>query len=251
MSEQATPEPDSGPARAEPKRPFGRWRHRRATALIGVLLALLGFGIAVQLKSQSVDKLTGLRDQDLIAILDDQNSRSDRLQDQIAALQTTEQQLKASGNRDAVAQQQAEQQSQALAILLGTVAATGPGVTIVIADPQHKLGAEDLLDVIEELRGAGAEAIQFGAVRVSTSSAFTATSNGSGVMLDGQLLTAPYTVLAIGGAQTLETALEIPGGVAATVRADGGSATITQQSRVDITALRTISTPRYAKPTGR
>jgi uncharacterized protein YlxW (UPF0749 family) len=226
-----------------------RTRHLRSTALIGVLLALLGFAIAVQVKSKSVDKLAGLRDDDLITILDDQNSRADRLRDQIEQLQVTEQQLQASGNRDAVARQQAEQQAQALGILLGTLAATGPGVQVQITDPQRKLGAEDLLDVIEELRGAGAEAMQFGPVRVSTSTSFTA--SGGGVNVDGQLLTAPYTVLAIGDPQTLDTALEIPGGVAATVRAAGGTASISQQAKIDITALRTLPTPRYAKPAGR
>ncbi len=58
-------------------------------------------------------------------------------------------------------------------------------------------------------------------------------------------------MLAIGDPQTLETALEIPGGVAATVRAAGGTASISQQSKIDITALRALPTPRYAKPAGR
>jgi uncharacterized protein YlxW (UPF0749 family) len=245
MSEAADQDADQ----SEAPPPTSRGRHLRATALIGVLLALLGFAIAVQLKTKSVDKLAGLREDDLITILDDQNSRADRLRDQIAQLQITEQQLQASGNRAAVARQQAEQQAEALGILLGTLAATGPGVQIQITDPQHKLGAEDLLDVIEELRGAGAEAIQFGPVRVSTSTSFTASNVG--VIIDGQTLQAPYTVLAIGDSQTLETALEIPGGVAATVRADGGAASISQQSKIDITALRTITAPRYAKPAGR
>jgi uncharacterized protein YlxW (UPF0749 family) len=245
MSEAADHDADQ----SEAPPPTSRGRHLRATALIGVLLALLGFAIAVQLKTKSVDKLAGLREDDLITILDDQNSRADRLRDQIAQLQITEQQLQASGNRAAVARQQAEQQADALGILLGTLAATGPGVQIEITDPQHKLGAEDLLDVIEELRGAGAEAIQFGPVRVSTSTSFTASNVG--VIIDGQTLQAPYTVLAIGDSQTLETALEIPGGVAATVRADGGAASISQQSKIDITALRTITAPRYAKPAGR
>jgi uncharacterized protein YlxW (UPF0749 family) len=246
--ETAAAESDAAGEPVVQKTPVRR-RHLRSTALIGVLLALLGFAIAVQLKTKSVDKLAGLRDDDLITILDDQNSRADRLRSQIADLQSTEQQLQASGNRDAVARQQAQEQADDLGILLGTLAATGPGVQIQLTDPQHKLGAEDLLDVIEELRGAGAEAMQFGPVRVTTSTSFTASNDG--VVVDGQTLNAPYTVLAIGDSQTLETALEIPGGVAATVRAAGGTASISQQAKIDITAVRAIPTPRYAKPAGR
>jgi len=33
------------------------------------------------------------------------------------------------------------------------------------------------------------------------------------VIVDGAVLSAPYTVLAIGDGQTLDTALEIPGGI--------------------------------------
>jgi uncharacterized protein YlxW (UPF0749 family) len=227
-----------------------RRHHRRAGALIGVLLALLGFGIAVQVRSNSSsDSLAGAREDDLIRILDDQDSREDRLRQQITALQMTEQQLQASGDRDSVALQQAQQQAQALGILLGTVAATGPGVTITITDPKRGLKAEDLLDVVEELRGAGAEAIQFGPVRVSTSTAFL-DRNGR-VEVDGKPLDAPYTVLAIGDAQTLDTALQIPGGVAATARAAGGDAVVQQQSTITISVIRSLPDSKYATPSGR
>ncbi len=122
-------------------------------------------------------------------------------------------------------------------------------MTITITDPQRKLKAEDLLDVVEELRGAGAEAIQFGAVRVSSQTAFIDTSNG--IEADGTRITAPYVVLAIGDPQTLDTAMQIPGGVRATARAAGGDAVVSEQQTVTIDALRTLPTPSYAKTTGR
>jgi uncharacterized protein YlxW (UPF0749 family) len=245
LTEQPDPaEPDPTARKPRPS------NHRRAAALIGVLLALLGFGIAVQVRSNSSsDSLSSARDDDLIRILDDQNSRADRLRQQIAALQATEQQLQASGNRDSVALAQAEQQEQALSILLGTLPATGPGVSIVISDPRGQLKAEDLLDVVEELRGAGAEAIAFGPVRVSTSTAFV--DQGDAVTVDGKRLSPPYTVLAIGDSQTLDTAMQIPGGVRATARAAGGDAVVTEEGSVTISAVRPIANPSYAKTTGR
>lgn len=222
----------------------------RAGIVIGVLTALLGFGIAVQVRSNSAsDNLAGAREDDLIHILDDQNSAADRLRQRITELQTTLQQLQASGSRNTVARQQVEQEVQSLTVLLGTVPATGSGVQVTIADPQHKLTAEDLLDVIEELRGAGAEAIQFGSVRVSTSTSF-AVDHGA-ITVDGHPEQAPYTVLAIGDPKTLDTALNIPGGVAATARAAGGDARVVEQGRVDITATRDQVKPRFASPSPR
>jgi len=221
----------------------------RAGALIGVLTALLGFAIAVQVRANSSsDSLAGLREDDLIGILDNQNARADRLRQQITDLQRSLRQLQDSGDRSAAAREQAQQEADALGVLLGTLPATGPGVIVQISDPDHKLQAEDLLDVVEELRGAGAEAISFGPVRVSTDTAFT--DDAGSVAVDGTLLTAPYEVLAIGEAKTLDTALNIPGGAAATLRAAGGDLQVSERARVDITVTRALPTPRYAVPSG-
>jgi uncharacterized protein YlxW (UPF0749 family) len=228
-----------------------RWvRNRGATALIGALLAILGFAVAVQVRSNSrTDALAGAREADLVRILDDQNSRIERLQGQISDLQTAKQRLSDSGNNNAEARREAQRQADALAVLTGSAPAHGPGIRVRITDPLHALRAEELLDVIEELRGAGAEVIQFGPVRVGTSSAFT--DSGSGVTLDRTLLQAPYDVLAIGDPKTLDTALNIQGGVVNTAHAAGGEVSIVEQPTISITATRTIPTPRYATPTGK
>jgi uncharacterized protein YlxW (UPF0749 family) len=224
--------------------------HHRAAALIGVLVAALGFAIAVQVHANSSsDSLSSLREDDLIGILDNQNARAARLRQEIADLQQTLRRLQDSGDQAAAARQQAEQDAEALGVLLGTVPAHGPGVQVTITDPSHKLANEDLLDVVEELRGAGAEAIQFGSVRVTTTTAFTLT--GSAVAVDGTALTEPYSVLAIGDSKTLDTALNIPGGVAATVRAAGGTLDVAERSLVQITSVRALPTPKYATPAKR
>lgn len=238
-----TPPPET-PAEETPASP--RRLNRGATILIGALLAILGFAIAVQFRSNaSTDSLSTAREDDLVRILDDQNSRIERLQGQISDLQSAKAKLSDDGN-NAAARAEAQRQADALAILTGQVAAHGPGIKVVITDPTHALKAEDLLDVVEELRGAGAEVIQFGPVRVGTDSAFTDAAGG--VSLDGELLSAPYTVLAIGDPQTMDTALNIPTGVVSGVRNVGGEATITQQSSLDVTATRSIPAPHYASP---
>jgi len=224
-----------------------RPRNRLAAGLIGALLALLGFALAVQFRSHSdTDSLTTAREDDLVRILDDQNSRIDRLQQQINELQTAKQRLSDSTGNDAAAREEAQRQADALAVLSGTVPAHGPGISITITDPQRALKAEDLLDVVEELRGAGAEVIQFGAVRLTTSSAFT--DENAKVMLDGVALQAPYLVLAIGDPKTMDTALRIQGGVANTVGAAGGQLSVDEKNSLSITAVRGVGQPKYATP---
>jgi uncharacterized protein YlxW (UPF0749 family) len=218
-----------------------------SAAVIGVLTLLLGFAIAVQVHANSSsDALSGLREDDLVGILDNQDDRADRLRQQIASLQQDLAQLQSSGDRSAAARQQADEQRQALGVLLGTLPAHGPGVTVTVTDPDKKLTGEDLLDVVEELRGAGAEAIEFSGVRVSTDTSFE--GDGGTVSVDGRTLTAPYHVTAIGEAKTLDTALNIPGGVAASVRTKNGELTVAEHATVSVTATRSLPKTRYAKP---
>ena len=92
---------------------------KSAGVLIGVLTALLGFAIAVQVHSNSSsDSLANAREDDLIRILDDQNARAERLNQQIADLQNTLDELQRSGNSDAVAQEQAQRELESLQVLL-------------------------------------------------------------------------------------------------------------------------------------
>jgi uncharacterized protein YlxW (UPF0749 family) len=154
--------------------------------------------------------------------------------------------LRNSGNEAAAARRQAAAESHALGILLGTLPAVGPGVVVTITDPGANLTGEDLLDVIEELRGAGAEAIQFGPVRVTTSTSLE--GSGGRVTVDGNELPSPYRVTAIGGPKTLDTALNIPGGVAGSVRAAGGTLSVQEEPQVHVTAVRNLPRPHYAQP---
>jgi uncharacterized protein YlxW (UPF0749 family) len=215
--------------------------------LVGLLLALLGFGIAVQVRSNtSTSGLPAARQEDLVRILDDISSREERLRRQIADLEAARTRLSTAGDRSSTALEEARTRSTALGILTGTIPAQGPGIELTITDPRRRFAAEDLLDAVEELRAAGAEAIQVGGVRVGLETAFVGTDRG--IAVDGTPLTAPYTLVAIGEPGTLATALDIPGGVTDTARRAGGDARVQQRDTVVIRAVRTPRAPRYSRP---
>jgi len=111
-----------------------------------------------------------------------------------------------------------------------------------------------LLDEIQELRAAGAEATQIGGatgkqVRLRIDSAVTGSSGA--INVDGTGLSPPYTVVTIGDPPTLAAALNIPGGVIDTVARAGGTLSVEQARRVRVEALRVPRTPQYARPAGR
>jgi uncharacterized protein YlxW (UPF0749 family) len=230
--------------------PTARGRRRRdrlAAALIGVLCLLLGFAFAVQVRSTDTgQQLASAREEDLVRILDDLNAKQDRLRQQITEQRSALDQLNSSDSQSTTALQEARQRAEAIGILNGTIAAQGPGLRMTIRDPGDAVRVADLVDAIEELRGAGAETMQINDVRVGVSTAVT--GDPGAVQLDGKPIGSPYVVLVIGSPQDLQTAMNIPGGVVQRISGRGGSVQITQEQQVVVDALRPLDQPQYASP---
>jgi uncharacterized protein YlxW (UPF0749 family) len=243
------PEAPAAQAAAEPEpAAVRRRRNRLAAPLIGVLCLLLGFAFAVQVRSTDTGAPTaGQREEDLVRILDNLNNQEDRLRQQIADQRAALDQLTSSDSQSAAALQEARSRAQAIGVLNGTVAAQGPGLRMTIRDPERRVEVADLLDVIEELRGAGAETMQIDGVRVGVSTAVT--GDPGALALDDRPLKAPYDVVVIGSPQDLETAMNIPGGVVQRITGEGGSVDIAQEQQVVVDALRPLDQPQYASPT--
>jgi uncharacterized protein YlxW (UPF0749 family) len=224
-----------------------RSRDPLAAALIGVLTLLLGFAFAVQVRAVGEDQeYAGAREEDLVRILDDLNAREERLRDQIADQRSALQDLTSSDSRSARALEEARARAEAIGILNGTIAAQGPGLVITIRDPDEAVRVSDVLDAIQELRGAGAETMQIDGVRVGVSTAITGTPGN--LLVDGRPITAPYEFVVIGAPESMQTALNIPGGVVQDLTRQGASVDITPSDQVVVDALRPLDTPQYASP---
>jgi len=222
-------------------------RATRRQAVIAVLFVALGFAtVAAARGTTSSGLLLTAREDEVVRVLDDLTERQTRLEIEQRALEVARDRLISGSEEQRLAVAQAR--ADALAILAGTVPATGPGITISIADPDGVIAASVLLDTVQELRDAGAEALQIGSVRVVASTWFDDAPDGVGLVVSGTRLSPPYRILAIGDAATLATALEIPGGVADTVRTAGGRILVTEESSVLVSALQPPSTPQYARP---
>jgi uncharacterized protein YlxW (UPF0749 family) len=239
-------------AAQEPAAAGARIRARRrrdplAAALIGVLTLLLGFAFAVQVRNVGDDpQLATAREEDLVRILDDVNAREERLREQIAEQRTALEQLTSSDSQTATALEEARQRAEAIGILNGTIAAQGPGLIMTVRDPERAIRVADVLDAIQELRGAGAETMQIDGVRVGVSTAVT--GEPGELMVDGRPITSPYEFVVIGSPQNMETAMNIPGGVVPRFTSRGGSVDIQQSDEVVVDALRPLDTPQYASP---
>lgn len=227
----------------------GLWppRVNRNQLVVALLLCVLGLGLAIQVRQTSEDSaLRGARQEDLVRILDELDDRTTRLGDEKERLEKQRSGLENSSNQAEEARKQTAERERQLGVLAGTVAAEGPGIHFEIGDPSDAVEADKLLDAIQELRAAGAEAIQVNNVRVVANTYFS-DEDGEGVRIDGRKVSAPYRFEVIGKPQDLEPALNIPGGVVQTLRKEQATVTIEQSDKIVVDALRTAKRPDYAQ----
>lgn len=231
----------------------GLWPPRvsRAQLIVALLLFGLGFGLAVQVasNSDSDNALRGARQEDLVRILDELDNRTQRLEDEKTGLEQQRQELENSSDQAQEARRQTAEKERQLGILAGTVAAQGPGITMTVDDSKGTVKADMLLDAIQELRAAGAEAIQINGVRIVAGTYFT--DSGNSVSVDGNKINAPYRFKVIGKPQDLEPALNIPGGVVQTLEKEQATVTIERSDKIIVDALRPAKQPDYARSSSR
>ncbi|MFI1017664.1 DUF881 domain-containing protein [Streptomyces sp. NPDC020965] len=226
----------------------GLWPPRitRAQLTVAVLLFVLGLGLAIQVRSTSDNSaLRGARQEDLVRILDELDNRTQRLEDEKRSLEDQRTELESSSDQAEEARKQTRRKEQQLGILAGTVAAQGPGITLTIGDKSGTVESDMLLDAIQELRAAGAEAIQVNENRVVADTYLT--GSGGDIEVDGNRIAAPYIFKVIGKPQDLEPALNIPGGVVQTLEKEQATATVARSEEIVVDALRPAKRPDYAR----
>ncbi|MEU6814337.1 DUF881 domain-containing protein [Streptomyces sp. NPDC046860] len=255
----AAPEPEPAGRPAEPQLTGrqrlldGLWPPRltRAQLIVALLLFGLGFGLAVQVASNSDgdSALRGARQEDLVRILDELDDRTQRLEDEKQGLEKQRQELQSSSDQAAEARRQTAERERQLGVLAGTVAATGPGITVSVQDTKGAVESDMLLDAIQELRAAGAEAIEVNGVRV-VANTYLADTDGS-VAVDGNKINAPYRFKVIGKPQDLEPALNIPGGVVQSLEKEQATVSVERSDKIVVDALRQAKQPDYARSSSR
>ena len=238
------------PPEAEPGR-RRLWRAlmspSRAQVTVALLLALVGFAGVTQVRTNQVDDTyAGLRQQDLIDVLNGLADTTQRAQAEIQRLEATRDDLQSDTNARQAALEQARTDADTLSILAGVVPVTGPGLRITIKEVNGSVRIGPFIDMVQALRTAGAEAMQInGEVRVVAQTAF---ENDTGaILVDGQRLSAPFVVDVIGQPTNLAAALRFPDGPEDQFATDGvAELTFEELTALEIEAVRELTEAQYA-----
>jgi uncharacterized protein YlxW (UPF0749 family) len=185
-------------------RPLAQWS-------VAVVCALLGLALVTQLRTYHVVVKAGLSPADQAVVINslvDGNAAIRREIEEIEQKLDALQQPESASGLAAMERELAQ-----LRIVTGAAPVTGPGVEVYVGG---YVKPEDLGDLLNELRNAGAEVTAVNGVRLGTRSVFTFGS--AGYQVEGQEIAAPMRFVAIGTPSTLETALNRKGGVVSLLR---------------------------------
>ncbi len=143
-----------------------------------------------------------------------------------ASLDTTKKQLAAGGKISKVQLAKLNEETKKLQMLFGLTPVKGEGIVIRLADnPQASANAGpdagsflpgivhdfDLLQVVNELRSAKAEAIAINGVRITGYTPIRCV--GPVIYVNYEPKPAPFVVQAVGNADDLQSAVSMPGGI--------------------------------------
>ncbi|HWO44059.1 MAG TPA: DUF881 domain-containing protein [Methylomirabilota bacterium] len=169
--------------------------------LIALLVALVA---TVQIRSQAeVERsLVGTDTTTLAFLIDDLHRANDALSVETADLMQRKAALKSGGSP--AADQELTAEANRLRAIEGLVPVHGPGIVMVV--DAAGLQALDLQDALNNLAVAGAEAIAVNDRRVGVGVPIVQVPGG--VSIDGELITAPWTISAIGDANRLAEAAD-------------------------------------------
>lgn len=139
--------------------------------------------------------------------------------------------------------------------LLGYTEVTGEGVIITVKDANASnivgnatdfvVHDGDLLEIVNALKNAGAEAISINGQRIVNSTAITCAGNI--IKINGEKQGSPFVIKAIGLTEKLNGALSMPGGYLELLKNDGVQVKIEEASNITILKYDGVYRFQYAE----
>lgn len=208
-----------------------------------ILTIFLGLLITWSIRqNDQPEVLSSAREDELVLILDDLVKQTDSLEQELVKQRQVLESLQSGSSEQA--REAAQKRLDQLIVLSGSAPVSGPGLQIRITGDLYSVSAFTLLDAIQELRDAGAVAIEINGNRVVSNTFFLDAPDG--IKISQKTIRSPYVVNVIGDPATLETALRIPGGIVETIQTADGAVAINKSTNVDIDSVVTLEVPEYA-----
>ena len=233
----------------------------KVVSYLPIMLVALVLGVILAVQFRVTNPPEGVpyinREQDIVNELRELARERKRLEEEITDLEYKLEQLE-TGQAEVTDALVAEVAKTKLGT--GLVSVTGPGVEVILDNPPAVDGRpggnlflirdEDLLKVVNELRGVGAEAISINGQRLVAFSEVRLVGS-SFINVNLTRIIPPYQILAVGPSEDLMNILMAPGGLTEFMQDVGIQVTVEKQDSLTVPAYKGEWYMNYAKPAQR
>ena len=228
-------------------------------AVLGVMCFLLTLGIFVQIKTVKNNNSTvsnNYEENSLRAeVLKYKEKYDNKYKELEKAEEKLEQERESSTKNDGELQSKEEEITEGNKIT-GLTEVTGAGVIVTLTDSKKDISSSlnpsdlivhdlDVLSVINELKNAGAEAISINDERITNSTSITC--DGNVVLVNGNKISSPFVIKAIGSQEALLGAIKRPGGFLEELEQYGLVSSVKKQSKITINKYSGIIDYKYIR----
>ena len=225
---------------------------------LGIMCFLLTIGISVQIRTMNAANSTvsqtlednGLRDEVL-----KMKERYDNAYNELEEAQKELEKVRAEATKDDNTAKMQEEELKENNMILGYTNVTGDGVEVVLQDAEtvnmgvdvskQLIHYDDLQSVINELKNAGAEAIEVNGQRLISSTAITC--EGNVIKVNGQRVGSPFIIKAIGPQELMYGSLKRAGSYLDFIRLAGNTAEVTKVDDIKIARYTGVMDITYLK----
>ncbi len=201
-------------------------------AIISILLSCIMFMQFKVVNETDIAQIEYMRKEELDEALEEWKEKYKEVHERLEETnqKITEYDSKINSNEEA--EELVDNELKEANIILGNTDISGSGIEIVLTDNEEaQYSAYDLLDLVNELKAAGAEAISINDERIINLTDIVSISEVY-IKVNSNKISSPYKVLAIGDRTYLESAMNIKNGYVSTKTKKGY--TISMQGKNNI-----------------
>ena len=217
--------------------------------IIGIMCFIIVYLMCIQFRTINnidVDEIENMREDELRTALAEWKSEYQETTEEIELTREKIQEYKDKIASDEETGELLEADLKNAKMLAGLTDVEGPGVIITITDNiEQQVTSVDLLDLINELNSAGAEAISINNQRVIAMTDIFDIENF--VVVKEQRIASPYTIKAIGDITYLQSALSIKNGYIDKYKTNGYTISIVTNENTVINKYNGELNLEYAK----
>ncbi len=214
--------------------------------VLGVAFFLLSFAITVQLRITSSEEsevtqekiVTGLKDE--IFRLNDDNTKLSKM---LEISEGTLEDVRFKASENDASNIEKSNLIKKYTIVQGLTDVQGTGIVIRYYPNGKRQDGEtmgnaditkDLVDIVNELKNAGAEAIAVNEIRITNISSIEMEKNN--IVVDGTRIARPFVIKAIGNSETMNSSLIRPGGIIELIKND--------RAKVELVITKEVKIPK-------